>query len=112
MALATSFGFCSSFGKISCHHCGVTGHIKACCFKLHPELKQRFAQNHGTTCTAAIVESVPATVPSSVPDPHLLQTQIGQLQAHLGSLTTHQSGPSTTTLATGPEFKEDFWQWI
>lgn len=49
----------------------------------------------------ATVEFVPVTLPSSVPDLHHLQTQIDQLQAQLGSLTTHQSSPSIATLATG-----------
>ncbi|GMQ01147.1 hypothetical protein CsSME_00047889 [Camellia sinensis var. sinensis] len=75
MALVASFGSWSSSSSITCHHCGAPGHVKARCFKLHPELGQRHSRPHGpTTCgfgsarTTALMEVTPAFEPPNVPN--------------------------------------------
>ena len=102
MALAAHSGPRSSTGKIICHHCGAVGHVKARCFKLHPELKPRHTPK-STPRTATIADTIGSSAISSTPDWHQLQAQISQLQDQLGSMSTHTLGPSTSTatLATG-----------
>ncbi|XP_058187670.1 uncharacterized protein LOC131304445 isoform X2 [Rhododendron vialii] len=109
-------------GKIICHHCGDSGHVKARCYKLHPELKPRVTRNRsydssssGPSRTVAFAENTGISAPLSQPNYSHLQSQIGQLQEQLGNLTARaQSAPSTSTatLAVGPGFEKDFWQGI
>ncbi|XP_028094616.1 uncharacterized protein LOC114294675 [Camellia sinensis] len=110
MAFVASFGSLSSTDSVACHHYGAPGHVKARCFKLHPELRQCPSCPRGpTTCgfgsarTTALIEVTSAFEPPNVPNLQQLQTQIGQLQAQLGSLTTGSLGlsSSTATLVTG-----------
>ncbi|XP_059649860.1 uncharacterized protein LOC132295581 [Cornus florida] len=109
MAFAANFGSRASGGQIICHHCGGVGHVKARCFKLHPELKQKFSRNRlsgtGSSRTAAVAET-PVTTGGSTVFPGLsqLQSQIGHIQDQLGSLASRVSAPSTAptaTIATG-----------
>ncbi|GMP42824.1 hypothetical protein CsSME_00012430 [Camellia sinensis var. sinensis] len=76
MALVAKSGSRGSTGPVTCHHCGVSSHVKARCFKLHPELRQCSSRPHGagTPHTAAL--------------------------AQLGSLTASSPGPSSTTATT------------
>jgi hypothetical protein len=89
-----------------CHHCGVVGHLKARCFKLHPELRQTVHKNRppnfSSTRTAAIAETTGNS--AALSDFSRLQAQIGQLQDQLGSLAAQAHDTSiapTTTIATG-----------
>ncbi|XP_028121530.1 serine carboxypeptidase-like 18 [Camellia sinensis] len=75
MAFVASFGSWSSSSSVTCHHCGAPGHVKARCFKLHPELGQRHSRPRGpTTCgfgsarTTALMEVTPAFEPPNVPN--------------------------------------------
>ncbi|XP_059671155.1 uncharacterized protein LOC132316698 [Cornus florida] len=105
MAFAANFGSRASGGQIICHHCGGVGHVKARCFKLHPELKQKLSRNRlsrtGFSRTAAVAET-PVTTGGSTVFPGLsqLQSQIGQIQDQLSSLASRVSAPSTTPTAT------------
>ncbi|KAG5523985.1 hypothetical protein RHGRI_030852 [Rhododendron griersonianum] len=64
MAFAASSSSRPPSGKIICYHCNESGHVKARCFKLHPELKQQFTRNRlsnysspsGPSRTAALAE--------------------------------------------------------
>ncbi|KAG5544451.1 hypothetical protein RHGRI_017018 [Rhododendron griersonianum] len=67
-------------GKIICHHCGDSGHVKARCYKLHPELKPRVTRNRSygssssgpsrteTLPSSSAVESSPSARPISIFD--------------------------------------------
>ncbi|GMP53900.1 hypothetical protein CsSME_00019222 [Camellia sinensis var. sinensis] len=81
MTLAVKCGSRGSTSPVTCHHCGISGHVKARCFKLHPELRRRSSR------------------PLSAGTPRIA-TLIGQLQAQLGSLTASSLGPSSTTATT------------
>ncbi|KAF7151027.1 hypothetical protein RHSIM_Rhsim02G0184000 [Rhododendron simsii] len=89
-------------GKIICHHCGDSGHVKARCYKLHPELKPRVTRNRsygssssGPSRTATFAENTGISAPLSKPDYSHLQSQIGQLQEQLRNLIAHaQRNPS------------------
>ena len=85
-----------------CQHCRQLGHTIDCCFDLHPELKQQFPRNkvagrgRGAPCTGAVVET---NYP--LPDFSQLQSQIAQLQSHLGLGTTSSSSGPTAAIAVG-----------
>ncbi|KAG5567467.1 hypothetical protein RHGRI_002876 [Rhododendron griersonianum] len=67
-------------GKIICHHCGDSGHVKARCYKLHPELKPRVTRNRSygssssgpsrteTLPSSSAVESSPSARPIPIFD--------------------------------------------
>uniref|UniRef100_A0A2N9IQE8 Reverse transcriptase Ty1/copia-type domain-containing protein n=1 Tax=Fagus sylvatica TaxID=28930 RepID=A0A2N9IQE8_FAGSY len=67
MAFVANFGPRSPSWRPICHHCGVVRHLKARCFKLHPELRQTdqlgslAAQAHDTPIapTATIATGTP-----------------------------------------------------
>uniref|UniRef100_A0A2N9IL56 Integrase catalytic domain-containing protein n=1 Tax=Fagus sylvatica TaxID=28930 RepID=A0A2N9IL56_FAGSY len=88
-----------------CHHCGVVGHLKARCFKLHPELRQTVHKNRppnfSSTRTAALAETTGNS--AALSDFSRLQAQIGQLQDQLGSLAARAHDTPiapTATIAT------------
>uniref|UniRef100_A0A2N9I5S8 Uncharacterized protein n=1 Tax=Fagus sylvatica TaxID=28930 RepID=A0A2N9I5S8_FAGSY len=88
-----------------CHHCGVVGHLKARCFKLHPELRQTVHKNRppnfSSTRTAALAETTGNS--AALSDFSRLQAQIGQLQDQLGSLVARAHDTPiapTATIAT------------
>jgi hypothetical protein len=62
MAFVANFGPRSPSWRPICHHCGVVRHLKARCFKLHPELRQTVHKNRppnfSSTRTAAIAETI------------------------------------------------------
>uniref|UniRef100_A0A2N9IGT2 Integrase catalytic domain-containing protein n=1 Tax=Fagus sylvatica TaxID=28930 RepID=A0A2N9IGT2_FAGSY len=106
MAFAANSGPRSPSWRPICHHCGVVGHLKARCFKLHPELRQTVHKNRppnfSSTRTAAIAETTGNS--AALSDFSRLQAQIGQLQDQLGSLAAQAHDTSiapTTTIATG-----------
>ncbi|GMP70529.1 hypothetical protein CsSME_00029340 [Camellia sinensis var. sinensis] len=104
MALAAKFSSRASSSKVICHHCGAAGQVQARCFKLYPELKQRFARTHpsGSPRTAVLADTSSTPQPPHPIDLHQLQSQIGRCGEQLGSFTTTSpSVPSTATLATG-----------
>uniref|UniRef100_A0A2N9ED05 Integrase catalytic domain-containing protein n=1 Tax=Fagus sylvatica TaxID=28930 RepID=A0A2N9ED05_FAGSY len=81
------------------------GHLKARCFKLHPELRQTVHKNRppnfSSTRTAAIAETTGNS--AALSDFSRLQAQIGQLQDQLGSLASQAHDTPiapTTTIAT------------
>ena len=90
MAFAANSGPRSPSWRLICHHCGVVGHLKARCFKLHSELRLTVHKNRppnfSSTRTAAIAETTGNS--AALSDFSRLQAQIGQLQDQLGSLTT------------------------
>ena len=55
---SSAFGPHSGSKRSVCHYCGVPGHTKDRCFKLHPELKQQYAHNCTmvSPCIDAIVD--------------------------------------------------------
>ncbi|XP_057482639.1 uncharacterized protein LOC130769350 isoform X2 [Actinidia eriantha] len=133
MALAASgsrfSGGRSSSGRAPCSFCGGVTHGRDRCFKLHPELRETFKRNKekskASPRTAAISEtSYGSPAAPTAPDLHQLQTQFQnqmeqlqlQFQTQLGSLMQQSPrpnpSPSTATLASGPEFEEDFWQGV
>ncbi|XP_057472284.1 uncharacterized protein LOC130760828 isoform X2 [Actinidia eriantha] len=133
MALAASgsrfSGDRSSSGRVPCSFCGGVTHGRDRCFKLHPELRETFKRNKekskASPRTAAISEtSYGSPAAPTAPDLHQLQTQFQnqmeqlqlQFQTQLGSLMQQSPrpnpSPSTATLASGPEFEEDFWQGV
>ena len=89
MAFAANSGPRSPSWRLICHHCGVVGHLKARCFKLHSELRPTVHKNRppnfSSTRTAAIAETTGNS--AALSDFSRLQAQIGQLQDQLGSLT-------------------------
>ena len=106
MAFAANSGPCSPSWRPICHHCGVVGHLKARCFKLHPKLRQTVHKNRppnfSSTRTAALTETTGNSTTFS--DFSRLQAQIGQLQDQLGSLATRAHDTPiapTATIATG-----------
>ncbi|XP_057466155.1 uncharacterized protein LOC130755693 isoform X2 [Actinidia eriantha] len=130
MALAASgsrfSGGRSSSGRAPCSFCGGVTHGRDKCFKLHPELRETFQRNKekskASPRTIAIFEtSYGSPAAPTAPDLHQLQTQFQnqmeqlqlQFQTQLGSLMQQSPrpnpSPSTATLASGPEFEEDFW---
>ncbi|KAG5531493.1 hypothetical protein RHGRI_026196 [Rhododendron griersonianum] len=105
MAFAASSSSRPPSGKIICYHCNESGHVKARCFKLHPELKQQFTRNRlssysspsGPSRTAALAEKTGSfQVPTHMDYSHL-QSQIGQLQEQLGNLNARAQGTSHTS---------------
>ena len=73
------------------HHCGITGHLKARCFKLHLELRHTYSKNRlpsfSSPCTATISETTGNIVHFvALTEFGRLQAQIGQLQDKLGLL--------------------------
>uniref|UniRef100_A0A2N9IER4 Reverse transcriptase Ty1/copia-type domain-containing protein n=1 Tax=Fagus sylvatica TaxID=28930 RepID=A0A2N9IER4_FAGSY len=106
MAFAANSGTRSPNWRPICHHCGVVGHLKARCFKLHPELRQTVHKNRppnfSSTRTATIAETTGNF--AALSDFSRLQAQIGQLQDQLGSLAAQAHDTPiapTTTIATG-----------
>ncbi|KAF8398617.1 hypothetical protein HHK36_017548 [Tetracentron sinense] len=96
--------------ELSPLHCRKPGHVIDRCFDLHPELKQCYSQNRDqrnkdrgkwVPRTGVIAEVAPAP---SISDYSRLQSQIAQLQSHLGlgpaSSATISSASPTATLAT------------
>ncbi|KAF8392941.1 hypothetical protein HHK36_021181 [Tetracentron sinense] len=94
-----------------CQHCRKPGHVINHCFDLHPELKQRYSWNRdqgnkdqGKWAPRTGVISKVAPAPS-ISDYSQLQSQIAQLQSHLGldptSFVTISSANPIATLATG-----------
>ncbi|GFY97747.1 hypothetical protein Acr_12g0002880 [Actinidia rufa] len=92
-----------------CSHCWALGHTKDRFFKLHPELREKYSHSKGKVVsrTAAIVEII---LSYDAPDFTQLQSQIGQLQTQLASLSfpqhSHTRTPTssvghTIMLATG-----------
>ena len=61
-----------------CSHCGSPRHIKDQCFKLHPEIREKYSRSKGKAIfrTAAFAEITPRY---SAPDFTQFQSQIGQL---------------------------------
>ena len=89
-----------------CHHCGITGHLKAQCFKLYPELRHTLPRKHPPSFNAPRTATIAETHENStgILDFSRLQAQIGQLQTQLGSLATHTHDTPTAptaTIATG-----------
>uniref|UniRef100_A0A2N9F1J4 non-specific serine/threonine protein kinase n=1 Tax=Fagus sylvatica TaxID=28930 RepID=A0A2N9F1J4_FAGSY len=106
MAFAANSSTRSPNWRPICHHCGVVGHLKARCFKLHPELRQTVHKNRppnfSSTRTATIAETTGNS--AALSDFSRLQAQIGQLQDQLGSLAAQAHDTPiapTTTIATG-----------
>ncbi|KAF8402575.1 hypothetical protein HHK36_010662 [Tetracentron sinense] len=110
MAFAAPSGSCPAGNRPYCQHCRKPGHVIDHCFDLHPELKQRYSRNRDqgnkdrgkwAPRTSIIAEVAPA---SSISDYSQLQSQIAQLQSHLGledaSSTTISFASPTATLAT------------
>ncbi|XP_057505543.1 uncharacterized protein LOC130788863 [Actinidia eriantha] len=145
--------FVAPFGtRPYCQHCHKPGHLIDRCFVLHPELKSQFNRNRGggrvggrgngrgggraTPRVGAIAEIEP--MHTEIPNLNQLQTQIAQLQSHLGLIpSSSSSGPMANIAAesptalhgksghptwildsgannhmTGPDFEEDFWQGV
>ncbi|GFZ16805.1 hypothetical protein Acr_26g0000750 [Actinidia rufa] len=124
--------FVAPFGtRPYCQHCHKPGHLIDRCFVLHPELKSQFNRNRGggrvggrgssrgggraTPRVGAIAEIEPMN--TEIPNLNQLQTQIAQLQSHLGLVpSSSSSGPmaniaaESPTALHGPDFEEDFWQ--
>ena len=107
MAFAAPSGLRPTGSRFFCDHCHKPGHTIDRCFTLHPELKQQFARSRpppagrggrgrGAPRTGAVVE----VTPMSLPDFGQLQSQISQLQSHLGLGASSSSG-STAAIATG-----------
>ncbi|GMP43573.1 hypothetical protein CsSME_00012888 [Camellia sinensis var. sinensis] len=76
MALAAKFSSRASSSKVICHHCGTAGHVQARCFKLHPELKQRFTRTcpSGPPHTAVIADTSSTPQLTHFVDLHQLQS--------------------------------------
>ncbi|GFZ13690.1 Rho GTPase activating protein with PAK-box/P21-Rho-binding domain-containing protein [Actinidia rufa] len=94
-----------------CQHCHKPGHLIDRCFILHPELKPQFNQNRGggrvggqgggRGRVGAIAEMEPMQV--EFPNLNQLQTQIAQLQSHLGLVpSSSSSGPMANIAAESP----------
>ena len=93
-------------GRPICHHYGIAGHLKAQCFKLHPELRhtlpRKCPSSFNSPRTATIAETHENS--TAISDFSRLQAQIGQLQTQLGSLAAHTHDTPTAptvTIATG-----------
>ena len=89
-----------------CHHCGITGHLKAQCFKLYPELRHTLPRKCPPSFNSPRITTIAETHENSaaISDFSRLQAQIGQLQTQLGSLATHTHDTPTAptaTIATG-----------
>jgi hypothetical protein len=89
-----------------CHHCGVVGHLKAQCFKLHPELRQTVHKNRPPNFSSTRTTAIAKTTGNSaaLSDFSRLQAQIGQLQDQLGSLAARAHDTPiapTATIAIG-----------
>jgi hypothetical protein len=82
MAFAANFGPRPHRRHPICHDCGIGGHLKAQCFRLHPELRHTLPRKRppsfNSTCTATIAETHENFV--TISDFSRLQAQIGQLQ--------------------------------
>ncbi|GFY98171.1 hypothetical protein Acr_12g0007120 [Actinidia rufa] len=110
--------FVAPFGtRPYCQHCHKPGHLIDRCFVLHPELKSQFNRNRGggrvggrgngrgggraTPRVGAIAEIEP--MHTEIPNLNQLQTQIAQLQSHLGLVpSSSSSGPMANIAAESP----------
>jgi hypothetical protein len=106
MAFVANSGPRSPSWRPICHHYGVVGHLKARCFKLHPELRQTVHKNRPPNFSSTRIAAIAETTGNSatLSDFSRLQAQIGQLQDQLGSLVaqTHDTPIAPiTTIATG-----------
>ncbi|GFY82805.1 hypothetical protein Acr_02g0010450 [Actinidia rufa] len=96
-----------------CQHCHKPGYLIDRCFVLHSELKSQFNRNRGggrvggrgggraTPRVGAIAEIEP--MHTEIPNLNQLQTQIAQLQSHLGLVpSSSSSGPMANIAAESP----------
>ncbi|GFY83356.1 hypothetical protein Acr_03g0001300 [Actinidia rufa] len=100
-----------------CQHCHKPGHLIDRCFVLHPGLKSQFNRNRGgghvggrgsgrgggraTPRVGAIADI--ESIHTEIPNLNQLQTQIAQLQSHLGLVpSSSSSGPMANIAAESP----------
>ncbi len=85
-----------------CHHCGIAGHLKAQCFKLHPELRHTLPRKRPPSFNSPRTATIAETHENSaaISDFSRLQAQIGQLQTQLGFLAAHTHDTPTAPTAT------------
>uniref|UniRef100_A0A2N9H5R2 Retrotransposon Copia-like N-terminal domain-containing protein n=1 Tax=Fagus sylvatica TaxID=28930 RepID=A0A2N9H5R2_FAGSY len=82
MAFAANSGPRPPRGRPICHHCGIAGHLKAQCFKLHPKLRHTLSRKCPPSFNSPRTATIAKTHENStaISDFSKLQAQIGQLQ--------------------------------
>uniref|UniRef100_A0A2N9H666 CCHC-type domain-containing protein n=1 Tax=Fagus sylvatica TaxID=28930 RepID=A0A2N9H666_FAGSY len=102
MAFAVNSGPHPPRGRPICHHCGIAGHLKAQCFKLHPELRHTLPRKRTPSFISPRTATIAETHENSaaISDFSRLQAQIGQLQTQLGSLAAHTHDTPTAPTVT------------